>query len=662
MKCKKTLILLVLMTSCLLSRSQTALIDSLRLQVQLASNPEQKLSALVVLCEEYQSINRDSFDSYGPQIKTLAMATNNPRLKSLAALAYANWYFRWGWSDSALVFIEPELEKNNVNDERSRDVYFKLSRAKAMYHGSKQRYEEALSVLYKILPEAEKYKDTLTTASVMNTIGSIAIARSQHREAINWISKAMVISENNKKYIGVLAPAYLNAANAYAQLNKLDSAIYFIDKGLPLCRSLQNLHYLATALRIRSTIYTATGNFSAAEKAMLEMIAVRKKTSPISQVVEDNLQLAAFYASSGQLDKAIEVCRKYLVKGDLTVADSADSKTFNNDPKLRLEYLQLIAGYYKKAGRLGEYQSSLEELLIAKDSLYAANSADAIAAIQTEYEVQRRENTILQQKFDLQKKNFLLYGSMALLIVLLLLAFFGFRNYRGKQRAEMEILLEEQKINAAMAVKKAEENERVRIAADLHDNLGAYAASMSSNIGYMHLQNGNAATQTALDELSMNANAISAELNDTIWVLQTEEQGLTAVSDRIKTFIYRLKKSYPSVHIEVQENILTDYQLPSSQAFHLYRILQEAINNALKHSRGNNIIVNIQADKYWRVCVEDDGIGISESFQPGNGIRNIKKRAAEAGWNIQWKEKKSGGTLLAIVPHNLADELKKSDQ
>lgn len=632
-------------------QSQTPLIDSLRANVYASRNDEEKLTALLALTEEYQSLNRDSFDIYGPQIKELADKSNNRYQKSLAALAHANWYYRWGWSDSALVFIEPELKKNSVTDDRTRPIYFKLARAQAIYHGSKMRFEEALAVLYAVLPEAEKYRDTLNMGLAMNTIGSIAIGRGNYKEALEWIGKAITLSVGKQQYLQVLAPSYINSGYAYSLLHQPDSALYFINKGLPIARQIQNLNYIATALRIQSDVYTTKRKFEEAEAALLEMMAVRKKTSPVYQVTDDNLQLAAFYANTGKIDKAIEICRSGLITGDLTMAKNEQTQLYNNDPKVRMGYLEALVGYYKQAGRMTDYQSALEDLVVTKDSFYAANSAEAIASLQTKYEVQKKENTILQQRYDLQKKNFLFYGSIILILILLAVAFVMFRNYRKRQKIRMDRMLEEQKTNADRAVKEAEEKERVRIAADLHDNLGAYAASMASNLGYIHLPDADEATTNALNELSNNSNAIISQLNDTIWVLKKEAQPITAVSDRIKNFIHRIRKSYPGIQIEVKEDITIDHELPSSQAFHLYRVLQEAINNALKHSRGNNVLVSFFAGKEWMVSVEDDGSGITmhdHSTANGNGLSNIKKRVKEAGWQVVWEKGINSGTIMKV--------------
>ncbi len=270
----------------------------------------------------------------------------------------------------------------------------------------------------------------------------------------------------------------------------------------------------------------------------------------------------------------------------------------------------------------------------------------------------RKETTIIKQKLDLQTKNFLLYGSLAAAFLIAIASFIVFRNYKEKKRLEWNVMMEQEKRNATEAVKKAEENERVRIAADLHDNLGAYAASLVSNVQYINLSdNGNEFASNALEEIKKNSGAIVSQLNDTIWVLKKEALSLTSISDRIKLFIKNIGKSYPGYQIDVTEDIVTDSLLQSSHAFHLYRILQEAINNALKHSGGKRIFVNFKSvDKDWTVIVEDDGKGFDLSLlqnENGNGLQHIMQRSKECGWTTEWTTgPNKSGTRLSISTTN----------
>src|SRR5690606_25304719 len=99
-----------------------------------------------------------------------------------------------------------------------------------------------------------------------------------------------------------------------------------------------------------------------------------------------------------------------------------------------------LAENYKVAGNTGEYTSTLERLITLKDSVYQSNSAIALAELQTRYEVEQKENTIIRQRFTLVKKNFFLYGSLALLLIVIASAWLLFRGYRRRQQLRMEFM------------------------------------------------------------------------------------------------------------------------------------------------------------------------------------------------------------------------------
>lgn len=631
--------------------AQTKKIQILSSQLQQAKSKEERLTRLLALLEEYQSLNRDTLYKLALEARELSALQLDINKKGLAAVALSDAYMRWGWTDSALAAFEPLLtSEKNYN----KHIYLKIQRRKAMVYAAHSDMKKALEILFPALSGSEIEKDTLNTAAIMNSIGSIKMAYENIGEALEWIQKAAKLCSGSSKYKTVQAAVYTNAANAYFQNTNIDSALYFIERAVPLCRETENLYVLATALRIKSSLLVTKKRFSEAEAALKEMLAARKLTTGESIYIEDNLLLSDFYAKTGQLEKAIEFCRQFLQTGNVYDTTLSKSVILTNDPKIRLEYWKALARYYKQGNRLPEYKESLEQIILLKDSFYLANSAQAIADAETKYEVQKKENTILQQKYSLQRSRFFLIGSVGLLVMAILVTYFIFRDYRHKQKVKMETAMAEEHAKAEMAVKEAEEKERMRIAADLHDNLGVYAASIASNLSYIQMPEADENTITALSELKNNSQSIISQLNDTIWVMKKESLSLTSISDRLKVFINRIQKSYPATQIEVEERIETDSQLPSSQAFHLYRMVQEAINNALKHSGAKNIKVTFNANSIWKVTVADDGGGMNTDQSlhnsTGNGLINMKERSKEAGWTVHWQSAKDRGTVVEIAP------------
>lgn len=193
------------------------------------------------------------------------------------------------------------------------------------------------------------------------------------------------------------------------------------------------------------------------------------------------------------------------------------------------------------------------------------------------------------------------------------------------------------------------QQERERISRDLHDNLGAYAAAISSNI--MAIQkSSNTINSDILLQLKDNSQSIINQLNDTIWALNKENILLTAISDRYKVFLQKIRVNYPDIIINMEENIVNNYSLSPQHALHLFRILKEAVNNALRHS--NCSIINITFESIsdsWQITIADNGKGIAKNnIAEGNGICNMKRRADEAGWDINWHPISTGGTQVTL--------------
>lgn len=643
------ILILLLMFFSFTGKTQTRLIDSLKQYVFQAKNDEQKIEAIYTLCNEYRSITRDTLDHYTFLARELATHTNNEKLKQMAELAVACDYARWGWIDSAIYTINPVISANKVTNPEQRDIYFKASRLKAMTYAGRSRFQDALSILYKIANEAEVYKDSLTLSENLNSIGSIALARDNTKDALIWLSRALTACANDKRFDGVRAGIFINMADAWLQSGKTDSAVQYSKKGVTLFKQVENLSSLALALQKQSSVFIAAGRLDEAEQSLKKMIALRKEAGDGNLYADDNISLAEFYFQTHQVKKAIQFCKDALLVGDLHALPPGDKQSYTNAITIRLEYYQMLARCYKIVGNNAEYQQMLEQIIIAKDSLYKYNSAQAIAELQTQYEVQKKENTIIQQKLDITKKNNRFYALLGIAFFALVIAWIMFSGYRKREKIKLNAMLEKEKSIALQSIAIAEENERKRIAADLHDNLGAYAASIVSNLDFIEPVTDNLGS--AVQELRNNSQAIVAQLNDTIWALKKDALSLTAISDRIKIFIQRIQNSYPTVAMNVTEKIDYDRMLTPSHAFHLFRIVQEAINNALKHSKGRKVDIIIEnTASHWKITIADNGAGIMQQSKDGNGLINMKERVKETGWNIEWLSERGRGTSVIISP------------
>lgn len=619
------------------SNAQTKTIERLKENIQTAKKIDEKLKAVFALCDQGYSLHPDTLMSYAEQAKNIAIQQNNKHDEAEAIYYESYALTNKGLIDSSLNMAKQCLAMldKKIND---RTLLANLWNQQGRCFMRKNQYKEAIDMGYKVIGEAEKANDTLMQIKGKTLIGWAYLEMGQSKEALAWHLKALRTT-NDTNLVNSYSILFANLAINYNGLGNLDSALYYIKKAVFYSREYESLFALSNSLAIEAQIYVGAGQSQLAEEPLKETVEIRKLIGDPFYIVSDMSQLALYYAHNGQPQKGIALCEE-----GIEIA-----RKYKLGTKLFLLYTTLGENY-KAMNNMPMYAQTLEKIITLKDSIYQNNSADALAEMQTKYDVQKKENIIIQQKLDLISKNYQLYGTIALLVFALIISYLLFKNYKRKQSMKLQLMQQEEKLKAEKAVTEAQEAERKRIAADLHDNLGAYAASIVANIDQLQASQIQIHNPAALQELRTNSQSIVAQLSDTIWALKKDSLSLTAISDRIKTFIQRIQLSYPDVVIDVIEHINNDHLLSPLQAFHLFRIVQEAINNALKHSHCKHLVVVIDGEKFWKISINDDGKGMMHKVNnsSGYGLVNMQKRSEESGWNIEWHTNNPKGTSVII--------------
>jgi signal transduction histidine kinase len=608
--------------------AQSKKIDILKSGIASAPTPAAKLNAVFTLCEETESLHKDTLYQYAKLAETLALELRSAPALRKAAYYRAYSYYRRNQMDSVLITITEHLPRT-ASETPGSETHQLFRLLQARYYMRSQEYKEALAMYYSLLSDAEKNRDTLTQIRAMAGIGSVMNRSGDQQAAIDWSLRGIRLGEG-QKYRDKTGYLYTNVAAMYNRISKNDSADYWVKKAIALAKETENLADLSYSLGLYAGNLMDIQRYDEAEKALHDAIGVAETMGDPNDILNHMGALAFMYYARSQPAKGIETCKKAI----------AIIEQYGVGNKLPFIY-EMLAKNYAEAGNYQAQAETLSRLVEINDSLLTKNSTEAIAEMNAKFEVQQKENMIIRQQLDLVKKDYLIYSSAGLFIVAAAAGWFIFTGYKKRQRQR-----------AVMAVSAAEETERKRIAADLHDNLGAYAASIASNVN--RLSNEGTPDSLALQEVRNHSRAIVSDLSDTIWALKKEELRLTAVSDRLKLFIQRVQPSYPGILIDVHEKIDKEYTLTPSQGFHLFQIIKEAVNNALKHSGADHILIDIRGDEHtWQIQATDNGKGmraLQENSEGGNGLYNMRNRASEAGWQISWLENNGGGVVVEIRP------------
>jgi signal transduction histidine kinase len=235
----------------------------------------------------------------------------------------------------------------------------------------------------------------------------------------------------------------------------------------------------------------------------------------------------------------------------------------------------------------------------------------------------------------------------------MIIGFMVFQNFRSKAKLQKEQLELQNKLLEEQSNNKIQE-QRLEISRELHDNVGSqltFIISILDNFKNSSVQLDETIVKK-IETLTNFANKSISELRDTIWVLNSKQLSLSELKSRIVNFIKDAGESVDTIRFQINFDIQNDAQLSSKQAINLYRIIQEIVNNAIKHAKARNISVSIsQIGNGLQIKISDNGIGFDyeSNKKKSFGLTNIQNRIKELYGSLQVESKKEKGTNYSIT-------------
>ncbi|SFB50566.1 sensor histidine kinase [Algoriphagus aquimarinus] len=250
----------------------------------------------------------------------------------------------------------------------------------------------------------------------------------------------------------------------------------------------------------------------------------------------------------------------------------------------------------------------------------------------------------------------LVLGTSSMLLMLASIIFFAFlfqRKLIKKQRAfrEIEKLLEKQELKSAYALIEGQDQERKRIAAEIHDNVGNLMATLKI-FSDLVLQK----------ELDPEVKRLNLKINDITETVTTEIRKISHSLDAgtiqnfgFKPAIAQLREAIESSgKIELFTQIDIDGRFANTTSLHLYRIIQELITNTLKHGKASKSRLEItQLENEISIIYEDNGIGFDSNAtsKSGIGLQNIKSRINYLQGELTIHSSEKGSTFIIEIPY-----------
>lgn len=414
-------------------------------------------------------------------------------------------------------------------------------------------------------------------------------------------------------------------------------------------RSLEVFYYIASA---ELAIVNRNGK-EAVEAALLAEASAQQSKDPYYIAFATELAGRAFITAGQQKDGLQKL---------LAALQLAKRNNFLAQQQLVLQQLTV---YFEKQGAINTAYQYNKELLQLKDSLAEKINANRRLLLDARFETGKKETLISQleaekkiQQLTIRQKNtfnYLLIGSaLALLIFLVLL----YRNYRHKQNLQQQRINEletQQQLLATEAVLKGEEQERTRLAKDLHDGLGGMLSGIKYSFqnmkGNLILTPDNAlAFERSMDMLDSSIK----EMRRVAHNMMPETLIKYGLDTALKDFCNDINQS-GAVKIIYQSVGMKGVEIEQTASITIYRIVQELVNNIIKHAAASQAVVQLnKLDEQLSITVEDNGKGFDKNLlinSSGMGWANIEKRVEFLKGKSDVQSEQGKGTSIHIEMH-----------
>lgn len=689
-KLKLTFLFVFLSTAVFAQRSNR-LIDSLKNILKTANEKSVSINATINIGKVFNNTNTDSAMVYFRAALAAAEQNQLPKYKARALNNIAASYIMKGKFDSSEAYFDkvnamlPSIKDYNANvsyhgDRGILDYYrgnldqagerfkkaldiaieennigdiIRYSNNSALALSKTGKTNEALDIYYKALESAEKEKDSTHIGMLLNNIGNIYETLNEQEKALELYEQSLEIKQKNGSYIQIIS-AYFNVASIQLDLSeqKNDSLLFKLaernyDSVLKLSKETKYGNGLYMGLEGLGKIELQKKNYGKSKKYFLEILdlTIKNPNKPYENMAR--LSLGEIEVKSKNYSKA----KEYL----LSVKDFVEKSGTITQKRQLSNSLSRCYFYEKNYKKAYEYLLTEKEL---QESITSEEIKDKISKYEVKYETEKKEKEIavqkqklLDQKLQIKNRNLYITLISAGLLLIIIISFGLYRRQQFKrQQLEKEIDLKD--ALAKIKTQNKLQEQRLEISRDLHDNIGSqltFIISSIDNLKYLS-KDMNDKLKLKLSDISNFTFETIHQLRDTIWTMNRSEVNLTDFEQRIKSYAEKVKSVKPETSFLFENNISEDITLSSVQAMNLFRVFQEIINNALKHSEASEIKIMFSTrNNKVQFQITDNGIGFNtENYEAGNGLSNIKTRISDINGSCEVTSKENEGTSYKI--------------
>jgi len=474
----------------------------------------------------------------------------------------------------------------------------------------------------------EEVGDFTNQGTVYLLMCSLCTENNAYEESEKFLKKAIEIFEKDKNDF-LTFMAYTTYIHFYIEQGDTLTTIKRIDKLSEFAQTYKDIPVYSQGLlnQYKTFKFSAQKNEDSASYYLQAAKEIAERTADPDLDMRNFFQEILF---SKAFDKPLEDVKQAEIYYQQLAEDEDENRQF------MAQIADVLFRFYQKKGQYDKANPYAVFLIEDAQKQAETRTKGTLFELERKFETERKEKTILLQEKKLSEKNKIILLLAAATVFIVLISFIVF--VWNKNRS----IIKEKKIteNFASQLLQKTENERKRIASDLHDSV----SNELVNLRHIIANNDNqlkSKIDFILEEVRNISRNISPTLFDKIGLKLSVEQLIDRIQNQHNFFI--------SSEIKYKGGLDNDKELQ------LYRIIQEAITNILKHANAvaGKVSIN-ESDKTVNVEIRDNGKGfdVSKMFEKGNcfGLLNITERVKYLDGTVNFQSDSSGTTIKITIP------------
>lgn len=560
-----------------------------------------------------------------------ALPNGKEKLELIFKLINNNTHYQQNINDATIGLSIAQQLNDSIGMAR-----FHIAIGEAYYF--KGSYDAAAKSLFIGLGIFERQPRSKQLGYAYNSIGKLYRKTRDLEKAVQYYDQALNVFEQLNDSLGVQM-IWNESGVVYEYKKDYAEAIRRYKLSGEYAKARNDSAGLGYVYNFLAGVYVLQGKYTEAEQNMAACIAIREN-------MKDTFSLALGYSDFGGL---------YLAEGKYDAAKKYYLQS--NAIAEKLTYAKLLSNNYQQLAEVakqeGDYRAAYQYFRLAstmKDSLFSLDKTKQIQELNTQYQTEKKEQQLKLQSLAINRRNFIIIGILTLAVLASLLAYSYYRRRQLKQEATMREAIIKQQDLATKAVIAAEEKERQRIAQDLHDGVGQMMSAVKLNLSSFQteLSIDDEALQHKLDNIYSLVDDSCKEVRNVSHNMMPNALIKSGLSIAVREFLHKI--DVKAIEVNLYIDGLNEH-LPSDMETMVYRIIQECVNNVVKHAAASRLDISIIKDENLSITIEDNGKGFDSKTilgKEGIGLQNIKSRISYLKGSIEYDSSPGRGTVVLI--------------